>query len=85
MTEFVRTWPVCVSKCNMKRNSELYALLLTENYVDGRNTPTMATSRNGEGGYELHVTVTALGQEQRDLDTMFARVTSIPTKCHVID
>ena len=69
MTEFVRTWPGRVAECNNKRNSELYVFLLTENYAHAGNTPTMGTSRNGEGGHDLHVNVAALGQERRDLDT----------------
>jgi len=62
MTEFVRTWPGHVAKCNMKRNSEPYVFLLTENYALAGNTPTMDTSRNGEGGHDLQVTVAALGR-----------------------
>ena len=57
MTEFVRTWPERVVKCNIKRNSVTYVFLLTENYAHSRNTPTRDTARNGKGGYELHVTV----------------------------
>ena len=44
LTGFIRTWPVCVVKCNTKRNSVTYVFLLTENYTGAgkgqRGAPT---------------------------------------------